>query len=73
MVVVMDPTSNLEEQRRIAARLIACCDAQHGLERCDCPRDGVRLAELVQALDEWITGRGFLPAPWGAHWRGVRS
>jgi hypothetical protein len=30
----------------------------------DFTREVVRLAELVQALDEWIRGGGFLPEEW---------
>lgn len=55
----MDPNANLEEQRALASKILDRCDAGdeiYGL-------DAVRLAELVQALDEWING-GFLPAEW---------
>lgn len=53
----MDPNANLEEQRQIVATLLAgpCGDADNL---------GMRLAELAQALDEWITKGGFLPADW---------
>lgn len=55
----MDPTANLDEQRRIIARMTA-----DGSESID-SGDALRLAELAEALDNWITSGGFLPAQWG--------
>lgn len=52
----MDPDANLEEQLRIAKRVL---DA----DGCDAG-DIVRLAELVDALDGWISKGGFLPKRW---------
>ena len=52
----MDPNANLAEQRRIAARMIENDE--------DRPLLAYRLAELVEALDEWITNGGFLPSAW---------
>lgn len=54
----MDPNANLEEQRRIVARLT------DGEGPDDPGADAYRLAELAQALDEWISGGGFLPDAW---------
>jgi len=54
----MDPESNLAAQRRIIARMLA-----DGSDHVD-TSDAVRLAELAQALDEWIVGGGFLPRDW---------
>lgn len=51
----MDPTANLAEQRRIVAAVLS------GTSHHD---DLTRLAELVEALDEWITRGGFLPTQW---------
>jgi hypothetical protein len=51
----MDPNANLEEQRRIARRILDGDD-----------RDAERLAELVEALDEWLASGGFLPSDWAA-------
>ncbi len=51
----MDPNANLAEQRRILARRDA------GTARL---ADYERLADLVAALDQWITGGGFLPDAW---------
>lgn len=50
----MDPNANLAEQRRIVARILDGDDSA----------DWSRLAELVQALDEWLTAGGFLPGEW---------
>jgi hypothetical protein len=66
----MDPDANLKEQRSLAREILARWD--------DCADDGTltesqtialafkanRLAELVEALDQWITAGGFLPAAW---------
>lgn len=57
----MDPTANLEEPRRVAQRL----QAGHFTSEEEAARAGERLAELVEALDEWIAGGGFLPEQWG--------
>jgi hypothetical protein len=68
----MDPNANLSEQLRLAKLIEAIWD--------DCPEDGnftgqqseqivrhgVRLAELVSALDEWRGKGGFLPERWAA-------
>lgn len=51
----MDPNANLAEQRRIVARIFAG-EEQDG--------DAQRLADLANALDEWIAGGGFLPTDW---------
>lgn len=74
----MDPDANLEEQRALVRDIIKKTDVpdgtQHTVEQlADIANDAIRLAELVQALDEWITKRGYLPGSWGKHWRGVRS
>jgi len=60
----MDPNTNLEEQRRIAARLLADRQRSTHSREVDAVQDAIRLAELVQALDEWITRGGFLPSEW---------
>lgn len=51
----MDPTANLKEQLHIAARVRAGLAASYEVDR---------LAELVEALDEWICKGGFLPKQW---------
>lgn len=62
----MDPTANLEEQLRIARKILN--DDEAGMAH---PGD-VRLAELVLSLDEWIAQGGFLPVPWGVSRRSGR-
>jgi hypothetical protein len=57
----VDPDANLEEQRTLAARIIE--GSQGGLGGVDVD-DGIRLAELVDALDRWMKGGGFPPAAW---------
>ena len=54
----MDPNANLKEQREIVARMI-----DEDSESVD-TGDAVRLAELVEALDSWISAGGFLPTSW---------
>jgi hypothetical protein len=56
----MDPNANLEEQRRLAARIIEDGESGMGVSTIH----GDRLAELVLALDEWIKNGGFLPEAW---------
>jgi hypothetical protein len=64
----MDPHANVREQRELAAKIVALIDegtrddgtlvdeaAQEIAELAD------RLAELVQALDEWRRNGGFDP------------
>jgi hypothetical protein len=53
----MDPNANLKEQREIARRILLS-------EPLDLDGDAARLAELVIALDGWITRGGFLPKDW---------
>jgi DNA-binding transcriptional regulator LsrR (DeoR family) len=54
----MDPEANLQEQRQIVANIL------HHPERRT-RGDVQRLAELVEALDQWIVGGAFLPVSWG--------
>lgn len=52
----MDPNANLEEQRELAKAI---------LESHSWQKESIqRLAELVQALDRWLSGGGFLPQDW---------
>lgn len=51
----MDPDANLAEQLRIVQRV------NDGKADTD---DAYRLADLVEALHEWIAGGGFLPKAW---------
>jgi len=51
----MDPNANLEEQIQIASDILSGNEDE---------QDAERLAELVIALDEWISMGGFLPNIW---------
>jgi hypothetical protein len=55
----MDPDANLKEQLEISWEFFS--------EKVPFPESrekAERLAELVLALDEWLTNSGFLPARW---------
>lgn len=54
----MDPEANLDEQLLIARKLLDSNAMDLDTE------DGLRLCELVIALNEWIRGGGFLPPQW---------
>lgn len=70
----MDPNANLQKQREIVQRLQELHDVgrQHsGLDISD--EDEVmalamQLAELVEALDGWLSKGGFLPDVWKHQW-----
>jgi hypothetical protein len=51
----MDPDETLREIRELVTA-----------QACYVP-DPDRLAELVGALDEWLSKGGFLPEPWRVH------
>jgi hypothetical protein len=52
----MDPNENLKQQLAIARAILA--------DKSDHSFGAVQLAELVEALDGWITKGGFLPDRW---------
>lgn len=54
----MDPNANLQEQRRL---IRAIFDDETNSTNYDAL---MRLAELSQALDEWLSKGGFLPKAW---------
>lgn len=56
----MDPNANIEEQRDLAQRIIN--SESYGDEVDD--DDARRLAELVLALDRWLSSGGFKPGSW---------
>jgi hypothetical protein len=61
----MDPDANLAEQRSLIASILHLNDLDPTNDRCrQIARLGARLAELQQALDGWISERGFLPRAW---------
>ncbi len=66
----MDPNENLSLQRHLIVGIMAIYDAcaDDGTftagQSIDLAMLGYHLAELSRALDEWITGGGFLPTEW---------
>ena len=54
----MDPNSNLKEQLHLAQHIINTDDPTVRVGAA------IRLAELVEALDEWLRRGGFRPAAW---------
>jgi hypothetical protein len=63
----MDPNANLEELRRLAAEILNMTVEQMGeTETGDLMARATRLAELIEALDGWLTKGGFLPSAWNA-------
>lgn len=59
----MDPTANLNEQRALRRKI----RNEHAKEHSDLELladYAVQLEELVDALDAWIVGGGFLPTTW---------
>ena len=56
----MDPNANLDEQLKLASRIVYL----HDHEKVMSDADAARLAELVIALHGWIHTGGFLPAAW---------
>jgi ribosomal protein L7/L12 len=57
----MDPNENLREQREIAKRLL---DEDLEGDVDSIMTLSIRLAELVQSLDGWISHQGALPRDW---------
>lgn len=60
----MDPNANLVEQRLILKR-IEVTSSEEWPDQTELAGMAMRLAELVEALDGWLSGGGFLPAAWG--------
>lgn len=60
----MDPNRNLEEQRELIAEIMALEDSGDTSKLNEIASAGAKLAELAQALDEWIRNGGFLPKEW---------
>jgi len=54
----MDPDANLREQRELTERMLDP-DSQYVDSG-----DALRLAELVEALHEWLSKGGFMPQEW---------
>ncbi len=53
----MDPNAKLKELRELAA---AAIEGEGQIEH----DNAKRMAELFQALDEWLSKRGLLPLDW---------
>lgn len=65
----MDPNANLEEMLKLAQTITERADGDNEIADdkdaiVDQLVDAERLAELVQAMNEWITKGGFLPSAW---------
>ena len=56
----MDPDANLQEQITLANGIIESAENETG----EIILQAIRLAELVLALDEWLTRKGFPPERW---------
>lgn len=52
----MDPNAALNELRELAAECLRNADTRDP--------NAVRVAELIEGLDGWLHGGGFLPARW---------
>lgn len=55
----MDPNEALKEIRQLTAALL-----HEEFEAAGGITAAVRLAELIEGLDEWLSRDGFLPADW---------
>lgn len=56
----MDPNENLREQIELAAAILEANDDDDAAIL----DNATRLAELVEALDGWLSKGGFLPERW---------
>lgn len=56
----MDPDANLQETRELVKKIIKDYEGDDGID----PDDAARLADLVEALDGWLSKKGFLPKEW---------
>lgn len=58
----MDPNSDLKKMLKLAAKMLRDHEDEdlEGIDR----DDANRLAEMVEALDGWLSKGGFLPGKW---------
>ena len=61
----MDPNEALRKLLELAERAIKESEGP-GIDAEFLSNLSVDMADLVQALDGWLTGGGFLPSKWGA-------
>lgn len=60
----MDPKTTLAEMRHLAEAIQIMREDDRRDQDEELLELARRLAELVQAMDEWISGGGFLPPDW---------
>jgi hypothetical protein len=62
----MDPETNLEKQLQLAQKILRYLDTGDDPRRVltVVEEDAEKLAELVLALDEWLSQGGFRPSRW---------
>jgi hypothetical protein len=65
----MDPNATLEEMRTLSAKMRKDYEDPdgNGIDQ----DDANRLAELVEAMDGWLSKGGFLPAAWKSDKKGL--
>jgi hypothetical protein len=56
----MDPAANVDRQLELARAIIAAGEAGER-QSAECADDALELAELVLALDEWLSKGGWSP------------
>jgi hypothetical protein len=59
----MDVNLTLKELRKLSVDIVSDDDNRKG-PPTPCEERATEMAILFQALDEWVTTRGFLPLPW---------
>ena len=60
----MDPDANLAEQLRLARGMQELSDADTAGADEELIDQGLRIAELVIALNDWVRSGGYLPKAW---------
>jgi hypothetical protein len=62
----MDPNTNLERQRELVKAIRDLCTSPASLENFAEQLEALanELADLVEALDQWLVAGGFRPLPW---------
>jgi hypothetical protein len=66
----MDPTTNLSRQRELYRRITQrITEGYYRDHPAELTHDADQLAELSQALDDWLSTGGSLPEQWVKHWK----